>query len=68
MMFDNTTMLSLRSMSALDRIRSSASSRCRMSRASTCSIASAVPVTVAAPTTSGMSFHAARSSAGAMVP
>ena len=48
-------------LSALDRMRSSASSRWRMSRARTWSIASAVPVTVAALTTSGMSCHAARS-------
>jgi hypothetical protein len=68
MMLVSTTMLSLRSTSAADRIRSSASSRWRMSRASTCNIASAVPVTVAALTTSGMSIHAARSSSGAMVP
>ena len=60
MMFVSTTMLSLRSTSAAERIRSSASSRWRMSRASTCRIASAVPVTVAALMTSGMSIHAAR--------
>ena len=48
MMLDSTTMLSLRSISAVERMRSSASSRCRISRASTCRMASDVPVTVAA--------------------
>ncbi len=68
MMLVSTTMLSLRSTSAAERIRSSASSRWRMSRAITCRIASAVPVTVAALITSGMSIHAARNCSGAMVP
>ncbi|SKW20612.1 Uncharacterised protein [Mycobacteroides abscessus subsp. abscessus] len=61
-------MLSVRSISPLARMRSSARSRCWISRAKTLSIASEVPVTVAALTTSGISIHARRKASGVIVP